>query len=449
MNDRRRDSAVFRLKIELVSMICRALLLTPLVAANCQAADRPNIVFILADDVGREVLGCYGGSSYRTPNLDRLAATGAKFDHCYSMPVCHPTRVALLTGRYPRHLGNPAWGSFPKHAERQTFAHVAKDAGYATAVAGKWQLCLMKNDVDHPARLGFDEWSLFGWHEGARYHHPMIYVNGKVRTDTDGKYGPDLYVDFLVDFMKRNKERPFLAFYSMALCHDVTDDLKEPVPYGPSGRYDKYQEMAEMMDVQIGRLVSAVDDLGIRDNTLILFTTDNGTAGRSKIGVRDNGKFVYEDVVSRFHGKDVPGGKGQLTDWGTRVPTIANWPGVIEPGQTWGDLVDFSDILPTFAELSGGKLPTGIQFDGYSFAGLLTQRRPSPRRWAYAERGGSRFFVRTQRWKLYNDGTLFDVANDPFEKKPVPADQRPAESEADFGSLSAAIKSLSARAAEP
>ena len=137
----------------------------------------------------------------------------------------------MLTGRYPRHLGNPRWGSFPKPSEKQTFAHVAKDAGYATAVAGMWKICLMKNDLDHPRRLGFDEWSVFGWHEGARYHKPMIYHNGKVRTDTAGKYGPDLYVDYLVDFMKRNKEKPFLAFYSMALCHDVTDDIGEAVPY--------------------------------------------------------------------------------------------------------------------------------------------------------------------------------------------------------------------------
>ncbi len=415
-----------------------------LVALPCHAADKPNIVFILADDVGREVLGCYGGSSYRTPNLDRLAATGAKFEHCYSMPVCHPTRVTLLTGRYPRHLGSPKWGSFPKQSEKQTFAHVAKDAGYATAVAGKWQICLMKDDLDHPRRLGFDEWSVFGWHEGARYHEPMIYQNGAIRTDTAGKYGPDLYVDYLVDFMRRNKEKPFLAFYSMALCHDVTDDIGEAVPYGSRGRYDNFKEMAEMMDVEVGRLVKGIDDLGIRDNTLILFTTDNGTAGRSKLSALENGKFVYENVVSRFNGEDIPGGKGDLTDWGTRVPAIANWPGVIKSGQTLNDLIDFSDVLPTFAELIGGTLPAGVQLDGHSFSGLLTNGTRSPRTWAYAESRGTRFFAKTQRWKLYNDGRFFDTTSDPFEKRPVPVDQRPATSASDFKLLSAAIDSLKA-----
>ena len=154
--------------------------------------------------------------------------------------------------------------------------------------------------------------------------------------------------------MKKNQSQPFLAYYSMALCHDVTDDIGKPVPYGSRGRYDNFKEMAEMMDTEIGRLVSAIDDLGIRDNTLMLFTTDNGTAGRSKLSaVDDSGKkFVYENVVSTMNGRKIPGGKGKLTDWGTRVPTIANWPGVIKPGQSWDDLVDFSDILDTL-ELGG------------------------------------------------------------------------------------------------
>lgn len=429
--------------------MCRAMLLTLLLSVTCHAAERPNerpnIVFILADDVGREVLGCYGGTSYKTPHLDQLAASGAKFEHCYSMPVCHPTRVTLLTGRYPRHLGGSKWGSFPKASEQHTFAQVMKSAGYATAVAGKWQLCLMAKDLEHPRRLGFDEWSVFGWHEGARYHEPMIYQNGKLRTDTTGKYGPDLYVDYLVDFMKRKRKQPFLAFYSMALCHDVTDDIGKPVPYGSRGRYDNFKEMAEEMDKQVGRLVKGIEDLGLRDNTLILFTTDNGTAGRSKLSaVDDSGKkFVYENVVSKFHGKDIPGGKGSLSDWGTRVPTIASWPGVIQPGQNWNDLVDFSDVLPTFAELGGAKLPD-VPLDGHSFAKRLTHNEASPRTWAYAE-GRGQFFAKTRQWKLYDDGRFFNTQDDPFEKKPIAVDARSKASDADFELLSNAIKTLKSR----
>ena len=423
-------------------------LLTVLIAATtfARAADRPNIVFILADDVGREVLGCYGGSSYKTPNLDRLAAQGAKLTHCYAMPVCHPTRVTLLTGRYPRHLGSPKWGSFPKADETKTFAHAVRNAGYATAIAGKWQICTMKDDLDHPARLGFDEWSVFGWHEGPRYHEPMIYQNGKLRDDTQGKYGPDLYVEFLLDFMKRKQKQPVMAFYSMALCHDVTDDIGKVVPYGSRGRYDNFKEMAEMMDAKVGQLLQGIDDLGMWDNTLILFTTDNGTAGKSKLSaVDDSGKkFVYENVVSKLNGEDIPGGKGQLTDWGTRVPMIAAWQGVIEPGQTWDDLVDFSDILPTFVAIAGGQLPDGVQLDGTSFADRLLGKGKGHRKWAYAE-GKGKFFAKTRDWKLYSDGRIFHTEVDPFEKSPVAPDAVPKLARADLKVLQEAVTHLKSR----
>ena len=144
----------------------------PTRAGGAEQAQRPNILLIMADDVGRETLGCYGGSSYRTPHLDALAASGTRFRHCYSMPVCHPSRLAIMAGRYP--LRNPAgWGSWP--AGITTFANVLQDAGYATAVAGKWQLALLKRKPDHAGLLGFDESALFGWHEGPRYHNPLIY----------------------------------------------------------------------------------------------------------------------------------------------------------------------------------------------------------------------------------------------------------------------------------
>jgi arylsulfatase A-like enzyme len=357
----------------------RAFLLSLALTAAASADDKPNILFILADDVGREVLGCYGGRSYRTPNLDQLAADGMRFTHCYSMPVCHPTRIALLSGCYPATLGNPKWGSYPKAEEKNTFAQVLKGAGYATAVAGKWQLCLMKNDLMQPRRMGFDEWSVFGWHEGPRFHDPMIYENGKVKKDTRGKYGPDLYVEFLVNFMEKNRAKPFLAYYSMALAHDVTDDLDKPVPYGPNNRWLNYTEMAEDMDHQIGKLVRALDRLNLRKRTVILYTTDNGTAGASYLRAGRNGKFERPKVFSSFNGRMVQGGKGKLNDLGTRVPMIANWKGRIAGGQVIDDLVDFSDLLPTFADLGGGKLPrnaravsAGCERAGTSFTAMAT-----------------------------------------------------------------------------
>ncbi len=396
---------------------------------------RPNILFILADDVGREVLGCYGGQSYETPQLDQLASTGMRLEHCYSMPVCHPSRICLLTGKYPVTLANPRWGSFPKSAEKNTFASRLKNAGYKTAVAGKWQLSLMKNDRMQPARMGFDQWCLFGWHEGPRYHDPMIYENGKLRTDTDGKYGPDLYVEFLINFLQNHRDSPMLAFYSMALCHDVTDDIGKPVPYGPDDRWLNYKEMAEDMDRQIGKLVKALDRLQLRQKTLILFTTDNGTAGASYLKYAE-GKYVRPKVFSKIGDRMVQGGKGKLSDWGTRVPTIANWPGQIDAGQVVDDLVDFSDFLPTFVELAGVTPPSANEINGISFANRIRGQAASARKWAYSEHRG-KSFVRTREVKLYSDGRFYDMTSDPEEKSPLPI---PSNNEAAM--LQAALDSI-------
>ena len=184
---------------------------------NPQPEEKPNILFILADDVGQEVLGCYGGESYATPHLDHLAATGMRFRHAYSMPSCFPTRVTLMTGRYPLRFGRIVWGNFPKGAESSTFASLLQQNGYSTGITGKWQLTLMRNDPQHPARLGFQHSELFGWHEGPRYYEPMIYHNGQVRGDTKGHYGPDLYLRSTIDFIRRNRDRPFLAYYFYGL----------------------------------------------------------------------------------------------------------------------------------------------------------------------------------------------------------------------------------------
>lgn len=378
---------------------------------------QPNILFILADDVGREVLGCYGGTSYQTPHLDQLAAEGQRYTHCYSMAVCHPSRICLLTGRYPATLGNPGWGSFPKQEENRTFASALQQAGYRTAVAGKWQLCLMKRDRTQPSRMGFEQWSLFGWHEGPRYHDPFIYENGRVKPDTQGKYGPDLYTDFLIEFMSQESARPFFAYYSMALAHDVTDDIGHPVPYGPDGHWLTYEEMANDMDRQIGKLVQALDRLRLRDRTLIIYTTDNGTAGASYLKY-ENGKYIRPKVFSEFEGRMVQGGKGKLNDWGTRVPLIVNWPGKVAAGEVVDSLVDFSDFLPTFAELAQAPLPSEVPLNGQSFAPRILGTDPATREWAYAEHRG-RQFVRTRTHKLYSDGKFFDMQSDPEENQPL------------------------------
>ena len=322
------------------------------------------------------MLSCYGGESYRTAHIDDLAAESVRYQRAYAMPACHPTRICFLTGQYPRRLGNPQWGTFPQSAEKRTLPQLLRSAGYATAIAGKWQLCMLGDDPDHPHRLGFDEYCLFGWHEGPRYYEPHIRQNGQLRDDVRQRYGPDVYVEFLSDFIMTNRSRPFFAFYSMALCHAVTNDLETPVPVGPTGRYQDYGEMVAAMDDRVGKLLDVLDAHDLRRETLVVFFTDNGTPRRNIDGVRD-GSLVESPVSSVRNGLEIPGGKGQLTDAGTRVPLIIRWPGRIEPGSVSNDLVDVSDFLPTLAELAGAKLPQGVCLDGKSFVPKAARSRRS------------------------------------------------------------------------
>jgi arylsulfatase A len=383
------------------------------------SAQRPNILLILVDDVGREVQGCYGGTSYQTPHIDAMAASGVRFEHAYTMPVCHPTRITLLTGQYPYRLGHPQWGSFPREVESRTLGNMLKAAGYSTVVAGKWQLALLKDDLEQPHRMGFDEYCLYGWHEGPWYYQPHIWQNGKLRADVKDRYGPDVICDYIIDFMKRNAERPFFAFYSMSLCHAETNDLEEPAPFGPHGRYDTYAEMVGKMDANVGRLMAALDELDLRENTLVVFTSDNGTAARNLISAHD-GEYIYEKVISYMDDRPIRGGKATLTDWGTRVPLIVSWPDTIEAGGVNGDLTDVSDILPSLMDVAEATLAEEVELDGRSLAAQLRNVAP-PRRWVFAEHKG-RCFVRDQQWKLYDDGRFFSMQNDPDEQQPLSVD---------------------------
>ncbi|WP_417390414.1 sulfatase-like hydrolase/transferase [Gimesia sp.] len=418
------------------------------------AETKPNIVLIMADDVGSDAIGCYGGRSYPTPHIDALAKGGMKFNHAYAMPVCHPTRVCLMTGRYPFRFGKAGskWGDYPRDAEGISIGNRMQQAGYATAVAGKWQLCMMKNDKQHPSRVGFDEWCLFGWHEGGRYHRPLIYQNGALRDDASSLYGPEVYTDFLIDFMKRSHKagKPFFAYYPMALCHDVTDDLKdEHVAYYKHGRWMTFGEMMASMDDMVGKVVASLNEMGVRDNTLIIFTTDNGTPGASYLTVNENGKMVRPKIVSVQNDKIVPGGKGKLDDTGTRVPLIANWPGHIKADTEVDDMVDMSDYLPTVAEIAGLKQPD-VPRDGISFAPVLFGKpeQRQTREWIYIELR-NKSCVRSPEWKLYRDGRFFNVAQDPGEKSPLKSDQLTGTAKQKYAKLASVLDDLQGPLPQP
>ena len=385
------------------------------------APNRPNIVLILADDVGVDAIGCYGGTSCPTPNIDALAKSGMTFRNAFSMPACHPTRVTLLTGRYPMTLGSPSWGTFPKSLETTTLTNYLRHHGYATAIAGKWQLGLLGSDLKQPNRMGFDRYCLFGWHEGPRYDDPLIWQDGHRRSDTANRYGPDVYVDYLIDFFEEHREKPFFALYSMALCHDVTDDLDAPVPYVPGkDRYLTFDEMVQSMDACVGRIMRSLDQLDLRSQTWVLFTADNGTARKSIVRAERNTdpnakrpwKYISDPVFRTRDGIRRQGGKGQLTDLGTNVPLIVSRTDHLTGGQVVDDLVDCSDFLPTSLELIGAPPPADI--NGVSFAPRLFGSDENSRKWAFAEHK-NHFWVRTQRYKLLSQGKLIDMRNNPHE----------------------------------
>ena len=376
-------------------------------------AQKPNLILILADDLGYETIAANGATSYRTPALDKLAATGARFTHCHAQPLCTPTRVQLMTGfsnvRNYRHFGT-------MDPQAVTFAHRLKRAGYATCMAGKWQL---GRDVELPSKLGFDEYCLWQHtRRPPRYANPGLEINGVEKDYTNGEYGPDLVSDYALDFIARKKDNPFFLYYPMMLTHapyQPTPDSKtwDPKAKGEAVNVAKehFADMVAYMDKLIGQLVAKLDALGLRERTFILFLGDNGT-GR---GTR-----------SRMGEREVIGGKGTTTTAGMHVPLIANWPGRVVAGTVCSDLVDTTDFLPTLLEAAGAPLPADLTLDGRSFLPQLRGERGRPREWIYSwysPRQGADLTVREfafdQRFKLYRAGDFFDLDKDPAEKQPL------------------------------
>jgi arylsulfatase A len=197
--------------------------------------------------------------------------------------------------------------------------------------------------------------------------------------------------------------------------------------------------MVGKMDERVSRVVAALDRLRLRNNTLTVFTSDNGTAARTLVGVKGD-QLVYEPIVSKMGNREIPGGKATLTDWGTRVPLISSWPGTIEPGQVRDNLVDVSDIMPSLADAAGASLPDGVKLDGHSVTAQL-RNLAAPRDWVFAEHEG-KCFVRNLRWKLYNDGRFFDMDSDIDEKQPLTAIGLSTEAAAALKELQKALQAL-------
>lgn len=382
-------------------------------AISLAASSPPNVILIMADDIGYECYGAYGGTSYKTPNIDRLAKNGMRFNHCYSQPLCTPSRVKIMTGL--SNVRNYAAFSVLKKSET-TFGHVLQKAGYRTAIAGKWQLYGSEHYSDAfrakgslPQDMGFERHCLWQVDKlGERFWGPAVTIDGKLKQYPKEIYGPDVYCQFLLDRMEEYKDEPFFLYYPMVLVHSPFVPTPDSANKRNKNKQENFADMVAYMDKLIGRIVDKSVELGVAKNTLILVTGDNGT---------------HSSLTSMMGERVVKGGKGKSTDAGTRVALVGYQPGAITAGVINDDLVEFSDFLPTIAEATGAKLPGST--DGQSFLPQLYGRKATPRESIFIyycprpESSKPLRFVRDQRWKLYGDGRLIDVANDEFERRPV------------------------------
>ena len=386
--------------------------------------DTPNIVLIFADDLGIEALNAYGGYGVQTPHIDKLAEDGMVFTHCFANPACSPSRAEIMTGTYPRFTGikhvlaKLSDTTYLDPKQFNSFANQLKKVGYATAIAGKWNVSWLERN-DTVKAFGFDEhclWQMFdrNGNKRSRYYQPHFRIDGKVEEDAIAeRFGPDVLADFMIDFMKRNKDGPFLIYYPALLAH--TPYIRVPGSAATSRLPDSEQkngpecfpEMVEYLDKNVGRLVNAVDDLGISNNTIILFCADNGTHG----------------PVTSIWGENrtrIKGGKMTMTDRGSRVPLIVRWPGTVESGTQCDDLVELADFLPTFLEIASAPEPMQ-RVHGQSFLPQLRREDAPSKEWVHVEYKNERH-IRTKDWIYTDKGTLTRVSelgqpeNDPEEQ---------------------------------
>lgn len=416
---------IFAIMIIALLSICRVV-----AEESEQKQQRPNIVFILLDNLGKDWIRSYGSQENQTPNIDQLCATGMKFRNFYVTPVCSTTRTMLLTGRFPFRTG---WhthhdsaiygGGFFDWNRESCFAKLLRDSGYRTCISGKWQI----NDLFAPdqqnalAEHGFEDHCI--WPEARpglpghkqRYWDPYVIRNGK-KIDANGRFGPDVFTDHSIEFIKRHRHEPFLLYQSAILTHIPVTTTPHTTEQNTSAR-EKFAGMVHYADYLIGQLIQAISALGLRDNTLIFIATDNGTDNGSDQGMPEslggmrNGRISEEGIYS-------------LTERGINMPLIVNCPGWITKAVESDALLNAADILPTLADVANVSIPTGLKVDGESFADILREQNDDSwkRPWTFTQYARNRV-IRDQRYKLYSNGSFFDLSVDPSEQHIIPQSQ--------------------------
>lgn len=431
--------------------------INPCAAAGSSQSQRPNIVFILLDNLGKEWFGCYGSQENATPRIDRLATDGVRIENCYTPTVCGPSRIVALTGRYLLRSGFTvhhdaalySGGGLDPRRE-VTFARPLREAGYATGIFGKWQINNLYDEPDVIRQHGFDEYLLwpgsldrdrvteaehahfmervlandFAFTSRmisrieSRYWDAVTLDHEHRREVHRGRFGPDVFHEAACQFVRRHKDRPFLLYLPMVLAHGWT--FTEPVTPTPLNRdpdrpHDAmYRDMVRYADLLVGGIVDELRHQGVLQRTIVVVAGDNGTE---------------KAFSARFRGRTVRGGLYQLTEPGGNVPMVVYGPGLV-PGGRVLKLADFSDLLPTFCALADAPLPSGVTIDGRSLAAaLLAPSVPEPRQWIFNQYHKDRV-VNDGRFKLYADGRLFDVLEDFDEQHDLASSHAPATIEA-------------------
>ena len=443
-------------------MISSRILLSALMASvfpalpmAVQADTKPNIVYIVADDLGWKDVGFHGSTDIRTPSIDKLAADGAKLERFYVQPMCSPTRAALMTGRYPCRYGFqtlviPSKGTYGLPADEVLLPETLKAAGYQTSMIGKWHL-------GHADRAFWPRQRGFDYHYGAvlgeidyftrSAHDVLDWQRDNKPVKEKGYVTQLLGADAVKRIRAHDGKKPLFLYLAFTAPHTPYQAPPEYIERCKSIKDETrrtYAAMIECLDDEIGKTLAALDDKGMRKNTLVIFHSDNG-------GTRD-ARLTGEGTVKKVPCDNGPlkGGKGQLYEGGTLVPAIANWPGHVKPGSVVNELIHITDMLPTLAGLAGASTAKSKPLDGMNVWPAIAEGKPSGRDEIVYNVEPFRGAVRKGDWKLVwrnllpTSVELYNLEKDPNEETNLAAGE-PAK----VAELQARIEALARESAKP
>jgi arylsulfatase A-like enzyme len=393
-----------------------------LAVLNLQA-EKPNIIFVLTDDLGYGDLGSYGQKMVKTPHLDRFASEGIRFTDAYSgHTVCGPSRCTFLTGKHTGHATVRGNKGAPRqlNPDETTVAKLLRSAGYHTAIFGKWGF-LEQGETGQPAMHGFDESYYYGTHKDAHTYLPeKLWRNGKQEDVPKGSFSHDLFTNESLKFLERKHEKPFFLFLAFCIPHAKVEHVPDTAPYSDKDwplAEKQFAAMIHRLDESMGKLLEKLKETGLESNTLVVFTSDNGAH-------REGRKPDFTNSTGGLRGI-----KRDLYEGGIRVPFLVRWPGQVPAGVVSNEILANWDMLPTFAEFAGVEAPRGI--DGISlkklFLGESGQEQHAYLYWESYERDGFEQAARKGKWKAVTSGKntpieLFDLSNDLAEKNDVAAE---------------------------